>query len=97
MYYLKMNYEMGYDVFETLDEAMDYADSHAAYTGHDINICDNKGRIIADRVWYGCSADPEITDMEKIIDFGEDGFYDEWDDISEHVNRQVPMWSCGDD
>ena len=60
---------------ETLDEAKRIADEGAAYTQCDIVIEDEDGEEITRRIWYGVKPD---EDEENIINFGDFGFYADW-------------------
>lgn len=78
-YYIKYNTGAGNIIITgTLEEAQTEADSSAAYTQKNIDICDSDGEIVATRRWYGVAPDEE-DECGDIIRFGDSGFYDEWE------------------
>ena len=83
-YYIEFN--TGVDRLEvvgTLDDAKKEADECAAYTQCNIQIFDDRGKIIAMRKWWNTAFDPELFDDgadADIIDYGSFGYYDEWFD-----------------
>lgn len=67
----------GNEYANTLEEAMEIADSGASYTGQDITISDSEGNEILRRIWWGVPYDEESPE-ENIIKFGQSGYYSDW-------------------
>nr|DAG62750.1 MAG TPA: hypothetical protein [Caudoviricetes sp.] len=79
-YTINWNNGLKEDINETLENVKSYADEMSSYTQQDIIIENEKGREVCRRIWYGVKAEEE--DREKgIIEFGNFGFYDEWQEI----------------
>lgn len=63
----------------SLEEAMKAADESIAYTQTSVYIKDyDTHKDIAFRRWYGVSPDNNVENNKDIIDFGNFGFYDNW-------------------
>lgn len=74
-----INYHTGAGNFEfdgDLSDAMNQADSDAAYTQQSITIEDEDGNEIARRPW--CSMLTGIEDQQNPIRFGDFGYYADW-------------------
>ena len=83
-YYIEFNTGVDrIEVIGTLDDAKKEADESVAFTQRSIQILDCRGKIVAERQWYGTVFDPELyedgTDAD-IIGFDSYGYYDEWFD-----------------
>lgn len=77
MYIVKWHTGVEDDAFDTLDDAMRFADANACYTQQNITIEDEDGNIICERHWWGTAIDDD-DDLIDPIDFGAYGYYDDW-------------------
>jgi len=79
MYLINYRTGAGNEQADTLEDAMAAAEKNAAYTQADIHIEDKDGNVVARLPWVGCAAgeDDDVT-----VDFGEFGFYGEWEEYS---------------
>lgn len=68
-----------YIVFNSLDDAQDYADERACYCQRDINIYSKKHTYI--RRWWGTIGG--VEECTNPIQFGNFGFYGDWERIDE--------------
>lgn len=65
--------------FNTVEDAVEYADKCASYSGDDIEIFDNLyGVTILKRKWWRSREGIELNDDP--IDFGCEGYYGDWQD-----------------
>jgi hypothetical protein len=68
--------------FETVEDAMEYADENASYTQCDICIYDEDyDELVAERKWYGVPFDDELGLADDPICFDKFGYYDDWQDM----------------
>lgn len=66
-----------FEVRGTLAEAKRQADAEICYTQQPVKICDQDGKEVSTRHWYGCYADDD--EFENPIYVG-NGVYDDWYD-----------------
>lgn len=83
MYRINFNTGAGnVENIETLEKAMEIADSETAYTQQDIDIYeDGNEKPVLTRRWCGTQFDPELFEdgeNANVIKFGSFGYYDEW-------------------
>lgn len=65
--------------FSTIEEAIEYADRCASYTGYDIKILDRTDdTYVFMRKWWKSKDGIELN--EDPIDFGDEGYYGDWQD-----------------
>lgn len=70
------NYSSPWEILESVDEWI-------GYTQANVDIMDGRtGEIIAMRRWYGVPLDEKHPTEEYPIDFGEEGYYGDWQDMS---------------
>lgn len=74
----------GNDYADHLVEAKEIADEGASYTQRDITIYEREShKAVAIRRWYGVKYDPDEAEQEDPIEFGDSGFYADWEDIGD--------------
>ena len=81
MYIINWHTGVEDDAFDTLSEAMRFADANACYTQQSITIEDEDGNLICERHWWGtaiCNLDDDDIVLYDPIDFGAYGYYDDW-------------------
>lgn len=86
MFYVKINCMMDRESFEDLDDAIKYANNQACYIQEDIVIYNSKEETCENEVmrrrWYGVPFDSDLYEDggdADIIDFGDFGYYAEWE------------------
>lgn len=73
----------GNDYAEDLDKAKEIADEYASYTQKDITIYEREThKAVAVRRWYGVKYDPDEAEQEDPIEFGDSGFYADWEELA---------------
>ena len=73
-YYVDFGTGAGNKGFDSLKEAMEYAEENCSYTQESIKILED-GEQRAVLPWYGVKAE---EDDEVIVNFGDFGFYGSW-------------------
>ena len=68
------------DGFECIGDAEHYADYTACYTTQNIDIYDDFNELVAERKWYGVPLDDELGIVDDPINFGNYGYYDDWEE-----------------
>ena len=70
------------DGFETVEDAMLYADKNASYTQEHICIYDSDtDELVSVRRWVGLPLDDDMGLVEDPICFDKFGYYDDWQDM----------------
>ena len=88
MYTIRLNIAMEDMEFTgTLEDAKRCADECAAYTETDIKIFDEDGVLVACREWWGVPYDPEVDDSKSPICFGDYGYYSDWNEDADVLER----------
>ena len=88
-YFVDFGTGAGNKYADTLEEAKMLADKCAAYTQKDIRIVDRStGEAVAVRRWYGVKYDPDEAEQDDPIEFGDSGFYGDWESISEKAIKE---------
>ena len=75
-YFINYNNGLIDDGYESIESAKTAADQAASYTQESIVICDNNGKEVVSRYWYGCT--DGVEEFEDPIQFGNYGFYTDW-------------------
>ena len=76
-----VNYGLESEIVSASDisKVLEIADKGAAYTQRDIVITDQAGAELARRRWWGTSYNPNEATEDSPIDFGDNGFYSDWE------------------
>lgn len=81
MYTIKYHTGVQDDTADTIEEAMQTGDKHAAYTQQPITIHDETGKELYRRPWWGTKYDSEEDpDTVNPIPFCGSGYYGDWQD-----------------